>query len=110
MFLCLAVNEDDFIADYTGEKLKCKNANDKVKTRFYFLCDSNGTWVNDKTGAHGGSRAPQPLVSFDDQKCQVSHFFVTLLSIEVQVQVTTNNKLITNSTNSSHNMILTLIC
>jgi len=69
------VNQDDFIADYVGEKLKCKNDKEKVKTRFYFLCHKNESWPIQKTAPHGGSRAPQPITSFDEQQCLLTFRF-----------------------------------
>lgn len=69
------LTENDFIADYVGEKLHCQAGQKNVKTRFYFICHPNATWPISITGSHGGSRAPQPIVSFDTVQCQLTFKF-----------------------------------
>ena len=49
----------------------CRNRQVNIKTRFYFLCHPNATWPISISAAHGGSRAPPPIVSFDEDLCQV---------------------------------------
>ena len=67
---------------YQGEELPCAKGMTEIETKIQFSCNQNATWNTTVLEPHGGAKAPQPLVSFDQNSCQVifgsiSHVFST---------------------------------